>query len=118
MLNLCGNYRGIAINDIFFRLYDKIMCKRLSSWYRPTREQAGSQKASGCLEHIIMICVLIDFAKKSVLVNQGIKQGSSSSSRIFIIYVDRLVKLIDENCREDGFLSVLHILTVYMPHQK
>ena len=44
------------------------------------------------------------------LVNQGIKQGSSSSSLLFIIYVDRLVKLFNENCREDGFLGVLHIL--------
>ena len=33
-----GNYRGIAINDIFFRLFDSILYKRLAKWYIPTRE--------------------------------------------------------------------------------
>ena len=33
--SLCGNYRGIAINEIMFRVFDKIIGKRLSLWYHP-----------------------------------------------------------------------------------
>ena len=51
----CGNYRGIAINDIFFRLFDSILYKRLAKWYIPTREQAGCQKGRSCIEHIMPI---------------------------------------------------------------
>ena len=60
------------------------------------------------LKAIVTIYRCTKFILKSafILVNQGIKQGSYSSSLLFIIYVDRLVKLINENCREDGFLSV------------
>ena len=60
----CGNYRGIAINDIIFRVFDNILYKRLSLWYMPTREQAGSQSGRGCLEQIMTIRLLIDYAKK------------------------------------------------------
>ena len=70
----CGNYRGIAINDIFFRLFDSILFKRLSAWYTPTHEQAGSQKGRNCMEHITQR-LLIDCAKKN-------------KSKLFILFVD------------------------------
>ena len=62
---LCGNYRGIAINEILFRLFDKIIGKRLSLWYRPCIEQVGSQKERDCIEHIMTVRLLIDFVRKS-----------------------------------------------------
>ena len=34
------------------------------SWFTPYREQAGSQKGRGCLEHIVTLRLLTDFAKK------------------------------------------------------
>ena len=29
----CGNYRGISTNDILYRIFDKILYNRLTSWY-------------------------------------------------------------------------------------
>ena len=162
---LCGNYRGIAINDIFFRLFDRIIGKRLQLWYRPCREQAGAQKGRDCIEHIMTIRLLIDHAKKSKLklyilfidfekaydkvkrskliellksagcgkqmleiikaiyknttflfknisitTNLGVKQGSSTSCLLFILYVDKMIKMIKTSFVNDGFLGSLHTL--------
>ena len=63
----CGNYRGIAINNIRFRLFDKILAKRLSLWYKPCVEQAGSQKGRNCIEHIMTLRSFVDYAKTSKL---------------------------------------------------
>lgn len=163
--SLCGNYRGIAINDIFFRLFDKVIGKRLSNWYQPCREQAGSQKGRDCIEHIMTVRLLIDYARKTrkklyilfidfekaydkvrrdklldllksagcgrlmleilktiyrntkflfktvvILANLGVKQGSSASSLLFIVYVDKMIKMVKEAFESDGFLGSLHIL--------
>ena len=72
---LCGNYRGISINDVLYRLFDKILYNRLALWYKPTREQAGAQKNRGCLEQILTIRLLIDYARKS-------------KKKLFLLYID------------------------------
>ena len=163
--SLCGNYRGIAINDILFRLYDKILGKRLSLWYQPYREQAGGQKERDCIEHIMTLRLLIDYARKTrqklfilfidfekaydkvrrdklfellrdagcgklmllslqaiykntkflfktvlISANLGVKQGSSASCILFILYVDRMIKMVKTAFLDDGFLGSLHML--------
>ena len=163
--SLCGNYRGIAINDILFRLFDKIIGNRLSLWYQPCREQAGGQKERDCIEQIMTLRLLIDYARKTrkklfilfidfekaydkvrrdklleelrsagcgsvmmkileaiykntkflfetviILANLGVKQGSSASCILFIIYVDRMIKMVKTAFQDDGFLGTLHML--------
>ena len=163
--SLCGNYRGIAINDILFRLFDRILGKRLSVWYQPCREQAGAQKERDCIEHIMTLRLIIDYARKTrkklyilfidfekaydkvrrdklfellksagcgsvmlnmlkaiyrntrflfktvvILANLGVKQGSSASCILFILYVDRMIKLVKTSFQADGFLGTLHML--------
>ena len=39
--NICSNYRGISINDNIFKIFDCMLYKRLSLWYKPETEQAG-----------------------------------------------------------------------------
>lgn len=46
------------------KLYDMVLCARLTRWFVPFREQAGSQSKRGCLEHIVTLRLLIDYAKK------------------------------------------------------
>ena len=58
----CGNYRGISIMDTLAKLYDTILCNRLMQWFQPKREQAGAQKGRGCMEHIVSLRLLIDYA--------------------------------------------------------
>ena len=41
--------------------------------------------------------------------NMGVKQGSSASSLLFIIYVDKMIKMV-KAFESDGFLGALHIL--------
>ena len=49
---LCpGNYRGISFISSIAKLYDVILCSRLKSWFKPYREQAGSQEKRNCIEH-------------------------------------------------------------------
>ncbi len=40
----------------------------------------------------------------------GVRQGSPTSCLLFVIYVNDLIKLVKENCEDDGFLKWLHIL--------
>ena len=49
------NYRGISVANATVRqkLYDMVLCNRLSLWFQPSREQAGEQKTRGFLEHML-----------------------------------------------------------------
>ena len=45
-----------------------------------------------------------------ILANLGVKQGSSASCILFIIYVDRMIKMVKTAFQDDGFLGTLHML--------
>ena len=62
---ICGNYRGIGINDALYRIFDKILYKRLEMWYKPSPEQAGCQKNRGVAEQILTVRLLSEYARKS-----------------------------------------------------
>ena len=146
----CGNYRGISINDTIYRIFDKIIYKRLTCWYKPSKEQAGCQKKRGCMKQILTVRLLCDYAKKKrqklyllyigfeqaydripratlldtlrslgcgqrfllvlakvysniklifqtaiILTSIGVRQGAAASCMLFIIYLDRMVKMIN-----------------------
>ena len=42
----------------------------------------------------------------------GLKQESPTSYILFVIYINNLIKLVKENCPNDGFLKWLHILVL------
>ena len=46
--------------------YDIVLNRRLSMWFSPDREQAGCQKKRGCLEHLLTLRLLIDYAKEAL----------------------------------------------------
>ena len=58
------NYRGITIINCIAKLYDNILCHRLKLWFRPYREQAGSQSGRGCLEHIVALRLITEYVSK------------------------------------------------------
>ena len=58
----CDNYRGLSIMDSLAKIYDRILCKRLEMWFTPDREQAGAQKGRSCIEWIIVLRLLLDYA--------------------------------------------------------
>ena len=41
-----------------------VLCNWLELWFKPYREQAGAQKGRGCIEHIVTLRLLSDYAKK------------------------------------------------------
>ena len=161
---LCGNYRGISINDVLYRIFDKILYNRLTLWYVPSREQAGCQKNRGCADQIIALRLLTDYSKKSrkklfllfidfekaydkvprmkllgelkrlgcgrvfltilsliysniklvfqsasISTSIGVRQGAATSCMLFIIYLDIMVRGIND-VEDDGFLGSLHAL--------
>ena len=61
---LVKNYRAINVINAIAKLYDMVLCVRLSAWFSPFREQAGAQSGRGCLEHIITLRLLIDLARR------------------------------------------------------
>ena len=69
---LCGNFRGISVNDTIYRILDNILSNRLIAWYRPSKEQAGCQ---GCLEKILTVRILCDHAKKKHV-------------KLYLLYID------------------------------
>ena len=60
---ICDNYRGISLMESAAKLYDSILNRRLGQWFQPDREQAGSQRGRGCIEHIMALRLLINFAR-------------------------------------------------------
>jgi hypothetical protein len=71
----CGNYRGISIMDTAAKLYDNILNSRLSSWIDINKAQAGAQKGRGCIEQILTLRLLMDYAK-------------TNKKKLFILFVD------------------------------
>ena len=69
------NYRGINVVNCLAKLFDLVLSSRLNSWFVPYREQAGSQKGRGCIEHIVTLHLLMDMAKKRRL-------------KLFVTFVD------------------------------
>lgn len=64
---LPANYRGINIISVLAKLYDMVLCNRLTQWFAPYREQAGSQQKRGCIEHIVTLRLLMDMARRKRL---------------------------------------------------
>ena len=59
------NYRGISILSFMAKLYDSVLTNRLCLWYKPDVEQAGVQKKRGCSEQLLVLRLLVDFARHS-----------------------------------------------------
>ena len=59
-----NNYRGTSVINSIAKLFDMVLCTRLELWFKPYREQAGAQKGRGCIEHIVTLSLLSDYAKK------------------------------------------------------
>ena len=73
--SLPSNYRGITIINCLAKVYDMILCQRLQLWFSPFREQAGSQRGRGCLEHITTLRLITEFAVKKKF-------------KLYIVFVD------------------------------
>uniref|UniRef100_A0A0P4VRG8 Reverse transcriptase domain-containing protein n=1 Tax=Scylla olivacea TaxID=85551 RepID=A0A0P4VRG8_SCYOL len=69
------NYRGISILNSLAKLFDMVLCERLSHWFRPLREQAGAQRGRGCIEHIVTLRLLVDTARRK-------------KEKLFVMFVD------------------------------
>ena len=70
-----NNYRGISVINSVAKLFDMVLCSRLELWFKPFREQAGAQRGRGCLEHIVTLRLLADYAKKK-------------KTKLFLVFVD------------------------------
>lgn len=72
---ICGNYRGISVINAVAKIYDYVLNNRLTSWYKPCREQAGAQSERGCIEHIVALRLLFStFLRKRM--------------KLFVVFVD------------------------------
>eukprot|EP00918_Siedleckia_nematoides_P036055 GHVU01078411.1.p1 GENE.GHVU01078411.1~~GHVU01078411.1.p1 ORF type:complete len:109 (+),score=4.88 GHVU01078411.1:973-1299(+) len=60
-----GNYRGISVMVALSKLYDSVLNKRLTLWFKPDQEQAGACQGRGCAEQLLILRLLIDLAKKT-----------------------------------------------------
>lgn len=61
--------------DSLAKLYDLLLCRRLEKWYKPDREQAGAQSGRGCMEQILCLRLLMDYAL-------------SKNKKLYITFVD------------------------------
>ena len=72
-------------------------------------------KSAGCGKVMLEILKAIYrntrflFKMVAILSNMGVKQGSSASSLLFTIYVDKMIRMV-KAYEDDGFLGALHIL--------
>jgi hypothetical protein len=73
--SVCDNYRGISLMDSLAKVYDIILNRRLSLWFKPDPEQAGAQKGRSCTEHLMTLRLLIDFAQHK-------------RKKLYIVFVD------------------------------
>ena len=90
-----SNYRGINVMNSIAKLYDMVLCCRLEYWFKPYREQAGAQRGRGCIEHILTLRLLTDYARKK-------------KQKLFVTFVD-FSKAYD-NVPRDMLMRVLRRL--------
>ena len=60
-----NNYRGISILAALAKLYDSILNRRFTLWFKPDAEQTGGQPGKGCPEQLVTLRLLIDTARKT-----------------------------------------------------
>ena len=72
---ICGNYRGISIMDSASKIFDQLLNSRLSKWMNINKAQAGAQKHRGCIEQILTLRLLVEYAKKH-------------KQKLFLLFVD------------------------------
>jgi hypothetical protein len=87
--SVCDNYRGISLVDSLAKVYDIILNRRLSLWFKPDSEQAGAQKGRSCTEHLTTLRLIIDFAqhkrKKLYIVFVDFSKAYDRVPRAFLI---------------------------------
>ena len=71
----CDNYRRINIINSLTKLCDYVLCHRLMKWFVTDREQAGTWLKRGCIEHIISLRLIKDYARRK-------------RSKLYVEYVD------------------------------
>ena len=84
----------------FSQAYDRVSRKKLFSL----------MKNMGC--GMVMLGALVAMYKSTqsiigtaiITATIGVRQGSPTSCLLFILYVNEMIKIIKENCMEDGFL--------------
>ena len=59
---ICGNYRGISIGDTIGKVYAKVLGNRLKQWMDIDYCQAGGTEERGCIEHIVALRLIFDYA--------------------------------------------------------
>lgn len=151
--------------DTIAKIYDTLLLNRLRLWYSIDKCQAGGQKGRSCLEQILSLRLLIDFAlfkklklyivfidfskaydrvprnklveymrsigcgrvmlyalrgmyrctynvlKSAVIsASAGVRQGAPTSCLLFVVYIDKMIKMIRQVTPIDGFLGSLHAL--------
>ena len=161
----CNNYRGISVMDTVAKIYDLLLMNRLSLWMNIDKCQSGGLRGRGCIEQIMSLRLLCDYAvyKKTklyvlfidfskaydkvprnkltkalnklgcgkvmlkairamyectknvlcsaiVTASVGVRQGAPSSCLLFLIYIDQMVKMLNDEVGTDGFLGTLHAL--------
>ena len=90
----------------FSSTYDKVPRNKLIEYF----------KSVGCGR--IMLCALRNMYKNTynilnsitISTSSGVRQGAPTSCLLFIIYVDKMVKMIKDAVPVDGFLGDLHAL--------
>ena len=58
------NVRGIGLKDLFAKLYDAILKRRLQAWLDIPEEQTAYQKFKGCFMHVFFVRCLTAICKK------------------------------------------------------
>ena len=58
----------------------------------------------------IYSCARMVFKTKEIQSMRGVKQGASTSCTLFIAFVHRMIKMINNNCLDDGYLGKFHVL--------
>ena len=92
----------------FEKAYDKVRRDKLFQLLR----EAGCGKLMLLSLKAIYKNTKILFKTVIILANLGVKQGSSASCILFILYVDRMIKMVKNAFQDDGFLGSLHIAYV------
>ena len=72
---ICGNYRGISIGDTIGKVYAKVLGNRLKQWMVVDNSQAGGQDRRGCIEHVLALRLIIDYALKE-------------NVKLFVLFID------------------------------
>ncbi|RNA42100.1 RNA-directed DNA polymerase from mobile element jockey-like [Brachionus plicatilis] len=103
-----NSLRPVAISDVYANIYESLILKEIENTYTDKEKQFGFKRKSSCRHAIFVLNHAIKLKSQIFVMNgvkcsdifkttDGVRQGGAASPKLFAIYLEELIWLIEES---------------------